>query len=485
MRRSIFLATAGALALASCSTPIADPAISQSEAQRANEQHDAIVAEFGGAVGGSQAGYVEQVGDRVAVYSGTPNAASAYRFTTLNSAVENAFAIPGGRIYITRQLMGLMNDEAELAFVLGHEVGHIAADHSQLRQARAQRNSILGVLGTIVGGVVGGDVGSLIAQGSQYSTQLGTLSYSREQEYESDTLGVGYMTQAGYDPDAGADMLAVLDRSTKLQARLQGRDNRSTPEWARTHPLSENRVARAAQLADQVANAPQNRNRDAFLSQIDGMIFDDDPAQGIIDGRTFTHPDLRLRFQVPTGFQMQNSTRQVGISGSSGQAIFSLAQYNGNLDQYVASVMRGIAGQQANIQVPQPRRTTVNGIPAAYSTARVNTQNGAVDLSVFAYEFSNDRAYHFATITRAGEGLQPFSSMVGSLQRLSAQQAAAVRPRVIDVYTVRSGDTIQSLARRMAYSDYQVERFASLNGLATNQQLRAGQKVKLIVYGRR
>ncbi|RZV46382.1 MAG: peptidase M48 Ste24p, partial [Sphingomonadaceae bacterium] len=340
MRRAALMMSVAALAVASCATPVADPTISQSEFQRANEQHEDIVAEFGGAVGGSQAAYVEQVGDRVAVYSGTPNAAAAYKFTTLNSAVENAFAIPGGRIYITRQLMGLMNDEAELAFVLGHEVGHIAADHAQLRQATAQRNSILGVLGAIVGGVVGGDVGGLIARGSQYGTQLRTLSYSRDQEYESDTLGVGYMTQAGYDPDAGADMLAVLDRSTKLQSRLQGRENRTTPEWARTHPLSENRVARAAQLADQVPNAPQNRNRDAFLAQIDGMYFDDDPAQGIIDGRTFTHPDLRLRFQVPTGFQMQNSTRQVGISGSSGQAIFSLAQYNGNLDQYVVQVMR-------------------------------------------------------------------------------------------------------------------------------------------------
>ncbi|MBB3763307.1 M48 family metalloprotease [Sphingomicrobium lutaoense] len=469
-------------------TPTADPAISPQEAQKANDQHQAVVAEFGGEVGGSRGSYVERVGDSVAVYSGTPGAASAYDFTILNSAVENAFAVPGGRIYITRQLMGLMDNEAELAFVLGHEVGHIAADHAQLRQSRAQRNTILGVLGAVIGGVVGGDsgLGNLLSRGAMQYSQLNTLSYSRDQEYESDSLGLGYMTQAGYDPRGGAGMLAALGRASALEARIQGRDNRTTPEWARTHPLSENRVARAAQIARDMPNAGTRVNRDTFLGQVDGMIFDDDPAQGVIEGRNFIHPDLRLRFTVPSGFTMQNSTRQVGIQGSGGQAIFTMRGYNGNLDSYVVAAMRDVLGQQAQqVNIPSPRSTRVNGLPAAYTTTRVNTQNGAVDLSVFAYQFSNDRAYHFAMITQAGAGIGPFQSMVGSVQRLSAQEAANVRPRVIDVVTVQRGDTVQSLARRMAYNNFQVERFLSLNGLASNASLQAGQKVKLVVYGRR
>ena len=137
-------------------------ACSQSDVAEAQQQHPLLVAEFGGAETGARAAYVEGVGRRVAVHSGIANSQAAYRFTTLNSAVENAFAMPGGYVYITRQLMGLMNDEAELAFVLGHEVGHIAANHHQARKSAATRNSILGVFGAILGSAVGGNaIGSL------------------------------------------------------------------------------------------------------------------------------------------------------------------------------------------------------------------------------------------------------------------------------------------------------------------------------------
>ncbi|WP_343346146.1 M48 family metalloprotease [Sphingomicrobium sp. XHP0239] len=481
-----YFAAASALALASCASYAPDPRISPQEAQVAAQNNEAILAEFGGALGGPVGQYVEQVGDRVASYSQTPNAAQAYTFSVLNSPVENAFAIPGGRAYITRELMTLMEDEAELAFVLGHEVGHIAADHAQGRQATAQNNALGGILGAVVGGLIGGDAGRLVAQGSQQYAQSRTLSYSRDQEYESDTLGIRYMVGAGYDPLAAAGILNSLGAASALEARTQGNDARQTPEWARTHPLSENRTARAVELARQTPLAGTGqRNRDQFLSRIDGIYVDDDPQQGIVDGRRFTHPDLRLQFVVPTGFRMQNGTRAVSIAGSSGQAQFSLAQFNGNLDQYVASVIRGVVGQQAQVQIPQPRSTTINGLPAAYTTTRVNTQNGAVDLSVMAYRFSNDRAYHFAMITQAGQGIGPFASMVESFRPISAQEAAAIRPRVIDVVTVRNGDTIQSLSQRMAYSNYQVERFLTLNSLQSNARLTPGQKVKLVVYGQR
>src|SRR5690606_19829807 len=122
-------------------------------------------------------------------------------------------------------------------------------------------------------------------------------------------------------------------------------------------------------------------------------------------------------------------------------------------------------------------------LPAMYSTGRANTRSGSVDVSVMAYRWAPNRAYHFVMLTRAGAGIGPFTSMVNSLRRISAQEAAAIRPRIIDVVTVGTGDTIQSLARRMAYRDYQVERFLSLNGLANNARLTPGQKVKLVVYG--
>ena len=461
--------------------------LSQRDVAEAQRQHPELVAEFGGAETGARAAYVQGVGRRVAAYSGIANSASAYHFTTLNSAVENAFAQPGGYVYITRQLMALMNDEAELAFVLGHETGHIAANHARARQSAATRNTILGVLGAILGSAIGGEAfGGLISQSAQQFARLRTLSFSRDQEYQADTLGMRYMVSAGYDPLAGATMLDALGRASALEARVQGRDSRATPEWASTHPLSVNRTQRARAEAQRTGRAGQGlRNRDQFLGQLEGIYVDDDPAQGVIDGRSFTHPDLRFQFIVPTGYLMQNGTRAVSIAGSAGQAQFSAGRFNGDLAGYISQVIYQLTGGRGQIAMAPPRQTMINGIPAMYSVGRANTRSGAVDVSVMAYAWDRDTAYHFVMLTRAGNGIGPFASMVDSLRRITPTEAAAIRPRIIDVVTVGPGDTAQSLSRRMAYRDFQLERFLSLNGLAGNSRLVPGQRVKVIVYGTR
>jgi len=188
---------------------------------------------------------------------------------------------------------------------------------------------------------------------------------------------------------------------------------------------------------------------------------------------------------VATGYGMQNGVRAVSIVGQRGQAQFSGGGHTGSLDSYIGKVFQSIVGQQAQVSVPQPRETTINGIPAAYTTARVNSQQGALDLAVIAYRWDNDTVYHFATITPAGSGFGPFESMIESLSRITAAEAAAIRPRVIDVVTVGPRDTVATLAARMAYNDLKEERFRVLNGLASNAALRPGQKVKLVVYGTR
>jgi predicted Zn-dependent protease len=486
MRKTIFL-LAGAAVVAA---PVAVSAQSGYRnlparyVQEAQQQHAEVIQEFGGAETGARGAYVEGIGRRVATYSGVnPN---AYRFTTLNSAVENAFAVPGGYIYITRQLMSIMNDEAELAFVLGHEAAHVAANHAQARQSAATRNAIGGILGSILGSVIGGGLGNVIGQLAQTGSQLSTLRFSRSQEYDADRLGINYIVRAGYDPAASASMLAALGRATALEARIQGRDNRSTPEWASTHPLSANRVAQASQMARQTGRAGVGlRNRDAFLNQLEGVFVDDDPAQGVIDGRTFTHPDLRLQFTVPVGYLMQNGTDAVTIQGSAGQAQFRGGRFSGNLQTYIAQRLQQLTGGRTQIQLVSSNRTVVNGIPVEYVIGRAQTSNGIVDVSVFAYAFDQNTAYDFTMLTRGGQGVGPFASMVNSLRRISTAEAASIRPRVIDVHTVRAGDTVQSLASRMAYSNFQVDRFLSLNGLAANARLVPGQRVKLVVYGQR
>jgi len=137
------------------------------------------------------------------------------------------------------------------------------------------------------------------------------------------------------------------------------------------------------------------------------------------------------------------------------------------------------------LAIPQPQRTTVNGMPAAYTTARTQTSSGVVDASVFAYQWAPDRVYYFVMLTSGGYGIQPFAPMINSLRRITPQEAAAIRPRIIHVATVAPGDTVQSLASRMAYRDFQLDRFLSLNGLAANSRLAPGQKVKLVIYGQR
>ena len=487
-RRTLLMTSIASLALASCASASAQnrttstPQITQAEAQQGAQANVQILQEFGGAMTGPQAQYVETIGKNIAVHSGLGNARDSFNVALLNSSVNNAFAIPGGYIYTTRQLVGLMNNEAELAGVLGHEVAHVAARHSQRRQQAAQRNSILGALGSILSGVLLGNsgIGRAIGQGIQQGSQLLTLKFSRSQELEADQLGQQYLTRAGYDPHAMATVLASLASQNSLDARLQGRESGQIPAWASTHPDPASRVNAANQRAGRTTGL---LNRDTFLTRVDGLLYGDDPRQGVIDGQRFIHPDLQLSFTAPNGFYMVNGTTAVSINGQSGQAQLTLAQYDGSLENYIYNVFRQIGGQNAQLQPSAVRRTTVNGIPAAYATARANTGNGQVDVTVFAYEFARDRAYHFQAITAAGRA-SVFNSMFGSMRRITTAEAGQVIPRRIDVVTVGPRDTVQSLASRMAYTTGQVDRFRVLNGLRSTDNLTAGQKVKLVVYAR-
>jgi len=178
---------------------------------------------------------------------------------------------------------------------------------------------------------------------------------------------------------------------------------------------------------------------------------------------------------------MENGSDAVSIMGSGGQAQFSAAPYSGNLASYIDGVFAQMGGGQGNVPTGTVSRTTVNGLPAAWRTVRATSQSKQVDATVFAYDFGGGKAYHFLLLTPAGQGIAPFTAMVQSMQRLSAQDAATIKPRRIDVVTVKSGDTVQSLSQRMAYPDYKLERFLTINALNANASLRAGQKVKIVI----
>lgn len=470
--------TASAQAVA---RPAPVQAISAKDKAEGAKAHPQLLEEFGGAETGPQAVYVETVGKNIAVQSGLSNARGDFTVTLLNSPVNNAFAIPGGYIYTTRQLVALMNNEAELAGVLGHEVGHVAARHSSKRQSAATKNTILGVLGSVLAGAVLGNnqIGQVLQRGILQGSQLLTLRYSRGQETESDNLGIEYLRKAGYDPRAMGTVLQSLANQNALDARLMGSTSQ-VPAWASTHPDPASRVRSA--LARAGSNATGVTNRDTFLTRIAGMTYGDDPKQGVVEGRKFTHPDLKLAYEAPTGFYMMNGTRAVSINGQSGRGQFTSGPFSGDLDAYVRGAFGALTEQgQQKIDPGQVSRTTINGLPAAYATTRVNTGQSTVEVTVFAYQLGPDQAYHFVTLTQPG-GTGAFDSMFRSMRRISAAEAAAIKPRKLTVVTARAGDTVQSLASRMAFTDAPLDRFLVLNGLTANSRIVAGQKVKLVTY---
>ncbi|WP_301749704.1 M48 family metalloprotease [uncultured Erythrobacter sp.] len=486
--RKILALGAAPLALTGCmgaggAIPSASAPITQTEAQQGAQYHPQLLAEFGGAMTGTHAQYVEQVGKNIAVQSGLGNAREAFTVSLLNSPVHNAFAVPGGYIYTTRQLVTLMNNEAELAGVLGHEVGHVAARHSQRRQAESQKNTLLGGGLAILSGILLGDsgLGNTLSRTFMEGSQMLTLKFSRQQELEADDLGIQYLGRAGYDQRAMGTVLASLAAQNGLDARLAGR-NASVPEWASTHPDPASRVQSALSKAS-AAGAGGVTNRDTFLTRIDGMLYGDDPAQGMIEGSTFIHPEMRLAFTAPQGFYMVNGTRAVSIQGQGGQAQMTLAAYSGNLETYVRQQFTALGGQNSTLAPAQLERTTVNGLPAVYGTARVNNGQSQVDVVVFAYEFARDRAYHFTAIAPAGRAAT-FNPMFQSMRRITQVEATSVVPKQLQVVTVARGDTVASLARRMAYDSAQEDRFRVLNALSSSATLTPGQKVKLVVRAR-
>ncbi len=491
----IFGAAAVTLSAANLSAPVdaqskskavaAPKPFSAQEKSEGAKYHPEILKEFGGPMQSPQTAYVVRVGKNIALQSGLGNAESDFNVTLLNSSVNNAFAIPGGYVYITRQLVALCNSEAEMAGVLGHEVGHTAARHSKKRQQQSTIANILGVGGSILGAVLGDSGGLLGALGGglkQYSgtlAQIFSLSYSRGQEEAADDLGIRYLSKAGYDPTALSAMLNSLALQTSVDARASGMGDNRVPEWASTHPDPAKRVVRAANNA-KAYPLSTNRKSDTHMAAINGMLYGDDPAQGVVEGQDFLHPDIKMKFTAPAGFGLQNGSDAISINGNSGKAIFTQASFTGDRQAYVAAALKAVSGQSQTIPAGEIRRTTVNGIPAFYSSAIVNTQQGQRAVTVFAYEWGGNVGYHFITITAANAN--PFNSMFNSMSRLSATQAAAIKPRKLRVVTVGKVDSVASLARRMAYTSLQTERFLALNGLSANAAVVTGQKVKIVTY---
>lgn len=463
------------LAAALAAVTLASAGAAQAQQATPEQRRAEILRSFGGAYQGPMSGYVSKVGARMAAAAGQ----GGCTFSVIDSEVVNAFAAPPGcDIFVTRGLLALINTEGELAAVLGHEVGHVAANHAGRRQTRS---AITGIGAAILGAVTGS---SAIGQIAGQVGQLNVLSYSREQEYESDTLSAGYLARAGYSPYGLVDMLSALQASDQVEAlALGGGSGESTPSWARTHPLTGDRIARALAAARRSGPpAAPGGAPDPYLAQVDGMIWGDDPAQGFVRGRKFLHPDLGIAFTAPQGFVLANSPSAVNLRGPNRLAAQFAGPVSDSADptDEAYAVLRKVVGQ-APAQAGQPQRTRINGVEAVLLPAQARGSSGVIDVGVAVFVVGRAN-FHFVTLAPAGQA-RAFDPLIDSFRRLSPAERAEARPARIRVVTVKPGETQASLAARMAVADHAAERFQAINGLQPGDPLRPGDKVKIVVAG--
>ncbi len=435
------------------------------------EQHPQILEQFGGAYEDPQLGaYVASIGARMAAVSERPDL--NFTFTILDSPVVNAFALPGGYVYVSRGLLALADNEAELAGVLGHEIGHVTARHSAERYSRSvvvSGGAML--LGALTGQRALSDLANL--GGSLY-----LKSYSRENEFEADSLGLRYMTAAGYEPGAVAQFLASLGEQTALEARLRG--SQSDPNefnLLATHPRTIDRVREAQQATGSLA--PGRVERETYLRQIDGLLYDDDPNEGFVRDRTFIHPTLRFRFVAPPGFTLINSSDRVeGRRGNEMAMVFDAVRATSGM-----SMSQYLSQWGKNAQLSGLQEFTVNGMNAATTAAVVQTRQGLQNYRLIAIRGTDGQIYRFiflgsASTLAANE--EEMRRTTYSFEMLSEAEARSYRPYRLQVVQVRAGDTIDSLAARMPDGPEQRARFQVLNDIDTNAQLQPGMLVKIV-----
>lgn len=454
------------------------PVVSDSDRAYGEQAHAQLLAEFGGAYSGSQSAYVRAVGERVARSAGLGGQCT---FTLVNSDVVNAFAVPGCYIYATRGLVAIVKSEAELASVLGHELGHIVARHAQ----RQQRRSVWQTLGVIAVSVTGSE--RLTRLASQ-AGQLFGLRYSRQQEYEADDLGVGYLKAAGYDVFEAAEMLTALQRNSAFIAKTGSGDAaQSVPEWALSHPLTERRVARAREVAlkSGLKDNELPEEAAAYLSAVDGLLYGDDPEQGFVIGRSFAHPRMRIAFDAPQGFTLTNSPQAIRLSGPDGiSGEFAGGPLgNAGVMAYANALVTRIAGE-ASAQIGRTNATRINGLNAVILDVRISVRNGSIPLAIAAYDGGDGQAYHFiVALPPAGAVSGSVDALFRSFRRLSPAQAGELRPRFIATIKTSPGDTPETLARRMV--DHAPRAlFDLLNGTTADQSLGTTQRVKIVTYSR-
>jgi predicted Zn-dependent protease len=447
------------------------------EAKVSTDQHGKIIAQYGGVYENpAVAAYVETIMKKIAMASERPD--RKFKITVLDSPVVNAFALPNGYTYVTRGLLALANNEAEVAGVVGHEIAHVTARHSAQRHTAAVGTAVVaGILGGVANAQVPGS-GDAIADLLNFGGNAAVAGFSRSQEYEADSLGLQTSFRAGYQPKSAADFLESLGRQTEFQNKLASRDLPVGSDWFSTHPNTKDRVARARGLATSYALGRDHLivGREAHFKAIDGMAYGDPPREGFVRGRAFIHPDLKVYFDVPNGFKLINGKEHVAAIGSDDRVIVfdidKIVDVPSNQDD-LAQYMRKQWVGDSRLNVKTLR---VSG----YEAVRAYTVKKNQHYHVLAINGEGGTIYRFLTRMKVDDKGRVLDDVMNAIKVRSKFPMPSPQPLRVKIITVQKGDTISKLANAMIVPDQHIERFKVLNGLSNLDKLKVGQKLKTI-----
>ena len=414
--------------------------------------------------------YVSKMGQSLAQHTNRKNL--PWQFHVVEDAAVNAFALPGGPVYVTRGILGTLMTEAQLAGVMGHECGHIAARHSANQISKAE----LATVGLGIGSVLSPQIASL-SQIAGAGLQVLFLKFSRDDENQADKLGFAYMANDGYDPRQMVDVFKTLERVSKLAG------GGKLPEWLQTHPDPGNREKAAEErLKDLKMDFSKAKvNRDEYLGVIDGLVYGEDPRQGYFQGSRFLHPDLKFQLTFPEGWKTQNTPQAVAGISPKQDAIVQLATAGKMSPEEAAQKFFS----QKGLQRGQAAQITVNGQRAIASYFAAQTQEGQI-AGLIAFVGYNGSTYALLGYTGA-QTLQQydpaFKAFIGSFAPLTDPGALSVQPAKIQVVRVDSEMTVEQF-NQLFPSNLKLEELALINGFDDkNGRLQAGQKYKRVVGG--
>ena len=459
----------------------------QQELQLGQESDQQITQEMGLYDNPEVQRYVEAVGRRVLESSDlrSPDTPELYQgteftFRVLDSPVVNAFALPGGYVYVTRGLLTHLQNEAQLAVVLGHEIAHVVARHASQQARRAQLSQLGLFAGAILGqqvlGEGGGDIASQILNVGGQALQLLMFRYSREAERESDELGVRYGSQAGYQTAEGAEFFRTLER-------LSGQEGKAIPTWSSTHPDPGERRERVRELSEQatgIGAPPREINEAQYLQRLEGMILGENPREGFRRDNWFLHPDLQFQFPVPAGWRLVNERALVALVEPNGRAMTGFQIVPAQSPREAASLLAQ-QGQQQGLQVMSVNETNINGLPAAVLLGAAQTQQGQIGVMATFVQYMN-RVYSFLSYAPAQVFPQQrsiFEQIAAGFRPLTDPAVLQVQPSRVRVVALDRERTFRELVPAVLPPGMTAEQLAVLNQVELEERLPAGTRLKL------